>query len=70
MAAWLATQGHSVNRKRVRRLMRLMGLVAIYQHPNTSKAVVHVKRYDVAFMNTSAAFLPIPCCAMDFNVGF
>jgi putative transposase len=25
MAAWLATQGHVVNRKRVRRLMRLMG---------------------------------------------
>jgi putative transposase len=24
MAAWLATQGHLVNRKRVRRLMRLM----------------------------------------------
>jgi putative transposase len=38
MAAWLATQGHLVNRKRVRRLMRLMGLVAIYQRPNTSKA--------------------------------
>ena len=31
MAAWLATQGHVVNRKRVRRLMRLAGLVAIYQ---------------------------------------
>ena len=29
MAAWLATQGHVVNRKRVRRLMRLLGLVAI-----------------------------------------
>src|SRR5438309_6702425 len=29
MTAWLATQGHRVNRKRVRRLMRLMGLVAI-----------------------------------------
>ena len=29
MAAWLATQGHLVNHKRVRRLMRLMGLVAI-----------------------------------------
>jgi putative transposase len=29
MAAWLATQGHPVNRKRVQRLMRLMGLVAI-----------------------------------------
>src|SRR5216683_8297124 len=38
LAAWLATQGHMVNRKRVRRLMRLAGLVAIYQRPNTSKA--------------------------------
>src|SRR5438552_15342272 len=37
MAAWLATQGHVVNRKRVRRLMRLAGLVAIYQRSNTSK---------------------------------
>jgi putative transposase len=35
MAAWLATQGHPVNRKRVQRLMRRM---AIYQRPNTSKA--------------------------------
>src|SRR5271154_3339218 len=37
MAAWLATRGHVVNRKRVQRLMRLLGLVAIYQRPNTSK---------------------------------
>src|SRR5271154_3897872 len=29
MAAWLATQGHRVNRKRVQRLMRLLGLAAI-----------------------------------------
>jgi putative transposase len=44
MAAWLATQGHPVNRKRVQRLMRLMGLVAIYQRPNTSKAASeHIK---------------------------
>jgi putative transposase len=44
MAAWLNTQGHAVNRKRVQRLMRLMGLVAIYQRPNTSKAAAeHVK---------------------------
>ena len=42
MAAWLATQGHVVNRKRVQRLMRLAGLVAIYQRPNTSKpAIAH-----------------------------
>jgi putative transposase len=45
MAAWLATQGHLVNRKRARRLMRLMGLVAIYQRPNTSKAAAAHKVY-------------------------
>src|SRR5260370_4399839 len=33
MAAWLATQGHVGNRKRVQRRMRLAGLVAIYQRP-------------------------------------
>ena len=45
MAAWLTTQGHVVNRKRVRRLMRLAGLVAIYQRPNTSKPAVAHKIY-------------------------
>jgi putative transposase len=45
MAAWLATQGHVVNRKRVQRLMRLAGLVAIYQRPNTSKAAAAHKVY-------------------------
>jgi putative transposase len=33
MAAWLVKQGHAVDRKRVQRLMRVMGLVAIYQRP-------------------------------------
>jgi putative transposase len=37
MTAWLRTQGHPVNRKRVQRLMRLMGLEAIYQGPRTSQ---------------------------------
>ena len=36
MAAWLQTQGHMVNRKRVQRLMRLMGIEAIYQRQRTS----------------------------------
>src|SRR6059036_1070023 len=45
MAAWLATQGHLVNRKRVRRLMRRLGLVAIYQRPNTSKPAAAHKVY-------------------------
>ena len=37
MARWLRRQGFTVGRKRVVRLMRLMGLSAIYQQPNTSK---------------------------------
>ena len=36
MAAWLKSQGHKVNRKRVRRLLQTMGLAAIYPHPKTS----------------------------------
>jgi putative transposase len=37
MTAWLRTQGHLVNRKRVQRLMGLMGLEVIYQRPRTSR---------------------------------
>ena len=33
----LKAQGHKVNKKRIRRLMRLMGLIPIYQKPNTSR---------------------------------
>src|SRR4051812_39670485 len=43
MAAWLATQGHVVNRKRVQRLMRLAGLGAVYQPPKTSKPAIAPK---------------------------
>ena len=38
MAKWLIEQGEAVNRKRVRRLMRLMGLEAIYPKPKLSAA--------------------------------
>jgi len=37
IAETLRRQGHPVNRKRVQRLMREMGLEAIWQKPNTSK---------------------------------
>ena len=36
MAAWLVRQGEAVNRKRVRRLLRIMGLEAIYPKPRLS----------------------------------
>jgi putative transposase len=37
MARYLRRQGYCVSRKRISRLMRNMGLSAIYQKPNTSK---------------------------------
>ena len=37
MAAVLRREGWAVNRKRAKRLMRVMGIEAIYQKPNTSK---------------------------------
>ncbi|AML53801.1 integrase (plasmid) [Falsihalocynthiibacter arcticus] len=37
MARYMQRQGHECGRHRVRRLMRLMRLVPIYQTPNTSK---------------------------------
>ena len=38
MVAWLGQQGEDVNRERVRRLMRVMGLEAIYPRPRLSLA--------------------------------
>ena len=37
MTAWLRTQGYAVNHKRVSRLLRLMGLEAIYPRPPLSQ---------------------------------
>ena len=36
MVVWLAQKGHDVNRKRVQRLMRLIGIEAIYRKPRTT----------------------------------
>jgi putative transposase len=45
IAAWLKSQGQRVNRKRVRRLMCVMGLKAIYRRPRTSKPAAGHKIY-------------------------
>ena len=45
MAAWLKSQGYLVSRKRVCRLMSLIGLKAIYRRPRTSKPVPGNKVY-------------------------
>ncbi len=45
IAAWLKGQAFSVNRKRVRRLMRTMGLKAVYRRPRTSQPAQGHKIY-------------------------
>ena len=45
MKVWLSRQGHPANRKRVRRLMRTMGLQAIYRRPRTSKPALGHRVY-------------------------
>ena len=45
MGAWLRKQGYWVNRKRIRRLMGVMGLRAIYRRPRTSKPGMWHKVY-------------------------
>ena len=45
IAAWLKGRNYSVNRKRVRRLMRVMGLKAVYRRPRTSQPAPGHKIY-------------------------
>jgi putative transposase len=45
MTAYLNSQGEEVNHKRVRRLMRGMGLEAIYPKPKLSLAGDNISRY-------------------------
>ena len=45
MKAWLERQGKQVSRKRVQRLMRVMGLRAIYRRPRTSQPAPGVRVY-------------------------
>ena len=45
MKVWLGRQGHQMSRKRVQRLMRTMGLTAIYRRPRTSQPAPGHKIY-------------------------
>lgn len=45
MAAWLGSEGKPVGRKRVQRLMRLMGLRAVYRRPRTTTPGKGHRRY-------------------------
>jgi putative transposase len=51
ITAWLHRQGEEVNRKRVRRLMRLMGLEAVYPKPRLSLSNQAHKTYPYLLRN-------------------
>lgn len=51
MTQWLIRQGHDVNRKRVQRLMRVMGLEAIYPRRRTSVACPEHRIYPYLLRN-------------------
>jgi putative transposase len=72
MTVWLQSQGRQVNRKRVQRLMRLMGLEAIYPKPQLSLAGrghkvypyllrdVKIARSDQVW-STDITYVPLAC---------
>jgi putative transposase len=51
MTAWLRRHGATVNRKRVQRLMRSMGLEAIYPKPRTTVPGAPTQRYPYLLRN-------------------
>lgn len=53
MAAVLRRQGYVVTRKRVRRLMRIMGIEAIYRKPNLSRRHPQHKIYPYLLRNVA-----------------
>lgn len=55
MTKELVKYGHEVNRKRVQRLMRLMGLEVIYQKPNLSKPNLLHKKYPYLLKNVKVS---------------
>jgi putative transposase len=72
LTKWLIEQGEEVNRKRVQRLMRLMGLEAIYPKPKLSAARaghriypyllrnVNIQRPDQVW-STDITYVPLAC---------
>ena len=49
MCNYLRSLNYKINEKRVRRLMRLMGLEAIYPKPHLSKPIKSIKIYPFCF---------------------
>ena len=52
MKVWLAREGRRVSRRRVQRLMRIMGLRAIYRSPHTSRPAPEHRVYSTMAITT------------------
>jgi putative transposase len=66
MTDWLEKQGHAVNLKRVRRLLRLMGLEAIYAKPRLSDPALGHRIYPY-LLRGLAIEKPDVCWATDIT---
>jgi putative transposase len=55
MTAWLRQEGYAVNHKRIARLLRLMGLEALYPKPRLSVSGDGVKRYPYLLRDITVA---------------
>ena len=71
MTVWLGERGHTVNRKRVQRLMRRMGIEAIYPKPRLSRRAAEARIYPYLLRNveilrpnqvwsTDITYVPMP----------
>lgn len=71
LSVWLRSKGHEVNRKRVQRLLRVMGLEAIYPKPKLSVGAGHkvypyllrdvtIERVDQVW-SADITYVPMPC---------
>jgi putative transposase len=53
MAAWLGSEGRTVGRKRVQRLMRVMGLRSVYRRPRTTTPAKGHRRFSYLLKDMS-----------------
>ena len=56
MTAHLRREGYAVGPKRIRRLMRLMGLVAVYQKPKTTTVNKEHRVYPYLLRNVTVSY--------------
>ena len=59
MAVWLKIQGYPVNRKRVQRLMRRIGIEAIYRRPRATRPNSGHRVYPYQVWATDIIYIPV-----------